>query len=174
MSKTKKTKLNIGSGIRPLSTPENEWADLDIRETIDLMNGKSYTPDIVANCMKIPVKSGTFEEVLAHSVLEHFNKKEFRFCLAEWYRVLKSGGKIVISVPDMKLVAHSLLEAVGQRKVENIINLIYGEQNYLENQHKWGFTEETLGIYLDDAGFENIRRLDGDRYEDELLMSARK
>jgi len=55
-----KTKLNIGSGVRPLNKPGNEWLDLDIR------------PE---DCR--------FGEMLAHSVLEHFYKRDVDKCLSE-------------------------------------------------------------------------------------------
>ena len=161
-----KTKLNVGSGYRPLAKPDNEWEDLDIRESVN--------PTIVADVRHIPRENETYDIVLAHSVLEHFSKREVTECITEWRRVLKTGGQIRISVPDMERVAKDLFETQSELKKQNLINLIYGEQDFSENTHKWGFTEESLGRTLRRAGFVDIERMTPERYSQELFLVATK
>ena len=171
-----KTKLNIGSGARPMNKIDNEWLDLDVRKEIKLENA-IYTPDFVNEADMIPVEDNTFEEVLAHSVLEHISKWDYPRFLKEWYRILQVGGRIRISVPDMYLVAKDLIRAVqskNQQAIKGTINLIYGEQNYSENVHRWGWTEESLSEALKGVGFHNIKRLKGSRYPSELFIEAVK
>lgn len=172
-----KTKLNIGSGVRPLNQPGNAWLDLDVRPIVDLFNHKTYEPDIIADASKIPVEDGRFDELLAHSILEHFSKRDADKYLAEWARVLKPGGRAVISVPDMIAIAKKIITADDtghDRKMYEAINLTYGEQDYPENTHLWGYTFKSLAERLRMAGFSKINRLPADRYDCELLVEAYK
>lgn len=162
----KKTKVNIGSGGRPLATPTNEWDDVDVRPDMN--------PTIVADVRRIPKPNESYDEVWVHSVLEHFQKREIRECLDEWARILKKGGKMTISVPDMKEVAKDLIASASEVTDHNLINLIYGEQDYAENAHKWGFTQKSLTGFLQDAGFDGIVRLPSIRYPQELFLIAIK
>jgi predicted SAM-dependent methyltransferase len=162
----KKTKINIGSGGRPLATPTNEWDDVDVRPEMN--------PTIVADIREIPKPNESYDEVWVHSVLEHFQKREIRDCLKEWARLLKKGGKITISVPDMKMVATDLLKSNSDQTDNNLINLIYGEQDYKENAHKWGFTNKSLINLLREYGFDEFVRLPSTRYPQELLIKAKK
>jgi len=53
--------------------------------------------DIVSDITKIPVKSGTFDNVLCTEVLEHVPHPEL--AVAEIARVLKPGGRLVLTAP---------------------------------------------------------------------------
>ncbi len=48
---------------------------------------------------ELPFKSGSFDQVLLLEVLEHIKPSETFSVLQEVYRVLKTGGKFIISVP---------------------------------------------------------------------------
>ncbi len=156
-----------------MSRPNNEWTDLDIRKEIPLPNHTSYRPDIVADAKEIPIRDNYYKEILAHSILEHFGKREHLNYLKEWYRVLKNGGKLVLSVPDVQRVAKKVLSTSHQKQYE-AINLLYGEQDFKENTHKWGFTEKSLKATLEQIGFKNFKRLRSKRYPEELFITAIK
>ena len=49
-------------------------------------------------------KDNTVDLIYSSHVLEHFVKNEYKDVLLEWYRVLKIGGILRISVPDFKAV----------------------------------------------------------------------
>lgn len=160
----KKTKLNMGSGRKPKFTKDNEWEDVDIRTEMK--------PTIVADIRKIPRDNATYDEILLQSVLEHFGKRQFAGVIREAHRLLKVGGKLIVSVPDMVKVSHTIIE--DPKDVNRTINLIYGEQDYAENQHKWGWTFESLKHDLEIFGFGEIKRLDKVLYDDELRVSVIK
>lgn len=168
-----KRKLNIASGMRPMSKPDNEWIDLDIRDSITIVGNKSYSPDVIADAKQIPYPNEYFVEILSHSILEHIGKNEFISYLTEWFRILKTGGILKLSVPDMKLVAKKLLSEDYRSQYE-AINLIYGEQNYEENFHKWGYTEKSLKMTLEKVGFKNYKRLESVRYPEELFVKVQR
>lgn len=176
-----KTKLNIGSGSRPMNGrlfgKDNEWLDLDFREDIKSIHGFSYKPDVIADASKIPVKDGEYSELLVHSVLEHFSKWELKDYIKEWYRVLRKGGKIVISVPDILKISKGIImysNADNYKAVRSLINLLYGEQNYPGNLHKWGWVKETLKQDLEEIGFFRYTILKSERYTWELCIEAYK
>jgi len=162
----KKTKLNVGSGGRPMATPTNEWDDVDVRPDMN--------PTIVADVRKIPKPNESYDELWIHSVLEHFQKREVNECLQEWARLLKRGGKMTISVPDMKAIAKDLLASNSEITDHNLINLIYGEQDYPQNAHKWGFTEKSLINLMRKHGLDNFKRLPAERYPQELFLIGTK
>jgi predicted SAM-dependent methyltransferase len=177
----KKTKLNIGSGSRPMNgilfNKDNEWLDLDFRKSIKSIHGFNYVPDIIADASHIPAKDNEYSELLVHSVLEHFSKWEFKNYLKEWYRILNNGGKIVISVPDILKISKGIImysNIDNHKAVKSLINLLYGEQNYPGNLHKWGFIKETLKQDLEEIGFSRFRILKSERYTWELCIEAYK
>ena len=58
--------------------------------------------DIVADAQgPFPIESGTFDTVLARHILEHLTPTVK--ALGEWGRVLKNGGRLIITVPNHEL-----------------------------------------------------------------------
>lgn len=156
-----------------MATNINEWEDLDTRAPIKKIDKTFYTPTIVADCRKIPRPDNTYSLVYVHSVLEHFSKWERMDCLREWYRVCNVGGKVWISVPDMRLLAYGLLNGAPEKR-ESVINFIYGEQDYPENAHKWGYIRSSLEHDLFSVGFKGIQFSGPKSYAYEIIAEAQK
>ena len=104
-----------------------------------------------------------FTEIYGSHVLEHFNyANELPAVLKEWYRVLKPGGKLYISVPDLDKLA-ALFINKKQLNLEqrfHVMRMIFGGQVDEYDFHKVGLNQEILQIYLEQAGFENISVVD--------------
>ncbi len=103
-AKKQKTKiLNIGCGtggtikiLEQFGSVEN----VDVSDdAIKLMKKAGYSVTKVSG-IKLPFKEATFNVVGAFDVLEHID--EDVAALAEWMRVLKPGGKVVLTVPAYK------------------------------------------------------------------------
>ncbi|OGI09892.1 MAG: hypothetical protein A2Y40_08520 [Candidatus Margulisbacteria bacterium GWF2_35_9] len=62
-----------------------------------LNTDKSTNPDYLCNAESIPVSDSKFDIVLMTEVLEHLENP--RVVLTEVFRILKPGGKLVITVP---------------------------------------------------------------------------
>jgi len=60
---------------------------------------ESTNPDYLCDAARIPVENDSFDGVILAEVLEHI--KEPKAVLAESFRVLKSGGKLLVTVPFM-------------------------------------------------------------------------
>lgn len=61
-----------------------------------------------------PFDRGVFDYILSEHLIEHLSYNDGRFMLAECFRVLKPGGKIRLSTPDLGMVA-GLLSQGGEK-----------------------------------------------------------
>lgn len=105
---------------------------------------------------------GTFAEVYASHVLEHFDYKEALVAaLREWRRVLVPGGTLRLSVPDIDILAHLLLQRhrldVNQRF--QVMRMIFGGHMDAHDYHLVGLNQEFLSGFLVAAGFEKLLRV---------------
>lgn len=118
---------------------------------------------------------GKFDKAISHHVLEHFGFGDTQDVLKEWQRILKPGGEIEITVPDLGTFA----EAIVNRGLDTYtMGGIYGDQgqgywqqpayggyddvrflahSYQHNHHKAGFTAQALMGILSAAGFVEIK-----------------
>jgi predicted SAM-dependent methyltransferase len=83
-------KLNLGSGVRPISG----WINADLtpwRKSIVYMDATKPLP--------LPSASMTF--VYSEHMIEHIDYEQARVCLQEAFRVLRPGGYVRIATPDL-------------------------------------------------------------------------
>ncbi len=106
----------------------------------------------------------TFAALYASHVLEHFSyQNEILAVLQEWKRVLIPGGKLYLSVPDLDTLA----QLFTQREVLSpddrymVMRIMFGGQTTDYDFHKVGLYCECLTAFLNEANFENIRKVDG-------------
>lgn len=163
-----KTVLNVGCGQRAISIlgsslPAEGWRELrlDIDPKVD--------PDIVASMTDMaPVPDGSVDAVWSSHNLEHLDPHEAPVALREFLRVLKPGGTLLLTVPDLqavaKLVAEERLdETLYQSNNGPILPLdvVYGYGPALAAgnrfmAHRSGYTPNLLGRLLQEAGFEPV------------------
>jgi len=103
-------------------------------------------------------KDNSADEIYACHVLEHFGRHEYMFVLQRWFDVLKPGGLIRISVPDLEAVFYQY--ANKNFSLSQLMGFIYGGQTYNENYHYVGFDFNTLKEDLELIGFRNISKWD--------------
>lgn len=106
------------------------------------------------------------DEVLMSHVLEHFSYLHTGMVLAQVHSWMKSGGRLMVEVPDGEKVLELALESLRRRhKVQssvevegdNWVLLVYGAQIHEGEYHKTGFTPESLREHLESVGFEIVR-----------------
>jgi predicted SAM-dependent methyltransferase len=105
---------------------------------------------------------GCFAEVYASHVLEHFDYNgALMQVLAEWHRVLAPGGVLRLSVPDLDILAHLLLQRhvldVNQRF--QVMRMIFGGHTHEHDHHHVGLNQDFMSAFLDRVGFVNLQRV---------------
>jgi predicted SAM-dependent methyltransferase len=118
--------------------------------------------DYVGNCNDLSFLAGSScSEVYASHVLEHLGYNgELQKTLKDIHRVLKPGGRLRASVPDLetlcKLFLHPSLDGPGRF---HIMRMMFGGRTTNYDVHYVGLTFEFLGTFLQEAGFHDIRRV---------------
>lgn len=104
----------------------------------------------------------TFNELYASHILEHFSyTRDLNLVLREWCRILKPGGRIRISVPDMETLAQLFInKSLSFRERFLVMRMMFGGQSNDYDFHQVGFDFEIISLYLRTNGFENIRRIE--------------
>ena len=160
-----KTVLHVGSGtetaerLHPLFRGE-EWKEL--RLDID----PNVLPDIVNSITDMKnVEDNSVEGLWSSHNLEHLFAHEVPIALAEFFRVLKPKGIVLVAVPDIQAVAVE----VAKGNLEDLlytspagpisaIDVLWGFRRSISQgnhymAHKTGFTEASLKKKMEDAGF---------------------
>jgi predicted SAM-dependent methyltransferase len=105
---------------------------------------------------------GTFGELYASHVLEHFDYKDALLrALREWHRVLAPGGVLRLSVPDIDILAHLLLQrhTLDANQRYQVMRMIFGGHVDAHDYHLVGLNQEFLGGFLQAAGFDRLQRV---------------
>jgi predicted SAM-dependent methyltransferase len=97
-------------------------------------------------------------EVYASHVLEHLSyQQEISDVLLEFHRILKPGGRLRISVPDLETLCRLFLEPqLTTRDKYEVMRMIYGGQLDPYDRHLTGMSFEILGDFMHHAGFQQI------------------
>jgi predicted SAM-dependent methyltransferase len=144
-------RLNLGSGLTPIPG----FVNVDALEDLPGV-------DVVADIgQRLPFEDGAAELVYASHLLEHFPTEEVPQLLAEWRRVLRPGGTLLVAVPDLEVVASMMVERRGWFTPPHgpWLGVIYGGQKDAYDFHKTGFTAPWLAHLLRETGFGEIRRV---------------
>ncbi|MDX6537208.1 MAG: hypothetical protein QOD37_1549 [Gaiellales bacterium] len=155
-------KINIGSGAVPLPGFVNVDALPDAPGV-----------DVVADISeRLPFDDGSADTIYAAHILEHFPTDTVPGLLADWRRVLRDGGELLVAVPDLEVIARTLMDREGWFTPPHNpwLGAIYGGQKDEYDFHKTGFTAVWLASLLNDAGFGEVKRVT--RFEDVGMNDA--
>lgn len=106
----------------------------------------------------LPFDDDTAEEIAAIHVVEHFFITEIAGILAEWRRVLKPAGRLVIELPCWDKV-QALVSAGAP---ENMTRwALYGEpkthKDGIPALHKWCWSRGEMAGILEHVGFTGVQ-----------------
>lgn len=132
----KKQKVILDLGCGPLHFDfkgEGQVITCDIRE--------ECSPDKRVDLRQLPFPPDFADVVFSSHTLEHFPRAEVKDVLKEWIRVLKPGGELRLILPDLAWAAQRIQEGIVN---VDVLNVLYGSQEYEQNFHQVGFTAESL------------------------------
>ncbi len=171
------TVLNVGCGYALRQRLHNRFLRPEWRE-IRLDIDPAVQPDILCSITDIsPIASDTVDAVWSSHNLEHIHRHEVPTALAEFIRVLKPGGLLLLTLPDLQqvaeLVAADHLEDEAYMSPSGSVtplDMIFGHtpslaRGYPFMAHKTGFTQRSLQKLLEDAGFAEVRVRRGGRFD---------
>jgi SAM-dependent methyltransferase len=156
--------LHVGCGApgKEKLPPEFRAGWREIRLDID----PEVSPDFVASMTDMTVISDSaVDAVYSSHNLEHLYPHEVPVALREMRRVLKPEGFVMIRLPDLQEVARHVAEGkledplyVSPMGPIAPLDIMFGHRSSLANgntfmAHRTGFTGETLGAALINAGF---------------------
>ena len=149
-------KLNLGCGGKYMPGYVN----------IDKVAWGSRDPDIIADVLNLDMYAdGVVDHIHAYGLLEHVPPWDTVRALREWFRVLRPGGTIHLEVPDLERIFESWFVR-GDLSEQLAINYIFGGNKmpnkvYPDQHHLTGFTLSRLASVMSEAGFADIRRVEG-------------
>nr|WP_315472181.1 methyltransferase domain-containing protein [uncultured Undibacterium sp.] len=159
-------------GSLPLFFQSAQW--IEIRLDID----PHVQPDILGSITDLSaVADASVDAIWSSHNLEHINSFEVPIALAEFRRVLKPSGFVLITVPDLRAVAryvanNDLDETLYQSAAGPIaaMDIMFGHQASLASGHQYmahrtGFSANLLGKVLLAAGFSEVRVHEGQRWD---------
>jgi len=144
-------RLHIGG-----KEPHPDWKIVDVEPRPEV--------DFVCNAANLEqFADDSVEAIYASHVLEHFYyniDNELLNTLKEWQRVLKPGGQLLISVPDLRTLCWLYLNPSATLMDRlKIMRMMFGGQVNEYDVHKVGLDFDTLGMYVEAAGFQDYEQV---------------
>lgn len=138
---TRLAKLNKGRKLVKLDIGSGGYSSDDTFLSVDL-----YTEaDIIAPMWDIPLPNESVDVIFSSQALEHVGKNDVLPTLREWERLLKSGGRLQLIVPDLEWACQWWL---ANQTTGWPMDVIYGNQKHEGEFHKTGFSQKILLNYF--------------------------
>ena len=100
------------------------------------------------------------EEVYASHVLEHIGLAKIAGTFNGLQRILKKGGKLYISVPNLDTITKIFVQLPEGQDKYNIMTMIYGGQTDSHDFHYIGYWPNLLFSILINAKFKRYERVE--------------
>ncbi len=100
-----------------------------------------------ANAIKLPFKEKSFDIIICSELLEHLREGMDKDALREMARILKPGGRILITVPSLE----------GVRSASRLRNLGHADESGGEYHYRAGYSYKEIESMVKDIPDLNIR-----------------
>ena len=150
-------KLNLGCGDKLI----NGYINVDL-----VTERAGVTPDVNCDIRKLTVFDTEYaDEILAVHVIEHFWRWEVEDILAEWVRVLKPNGKLILECPNLISACEEFLKdpeagSSPNQKGQKTMWVFYGDPRWRDPLmvHRWGYTPKSLATIMNAAGLSQLKQ----------------
>ena len=129
--------------------------DRKVYGAIGLDCRRTKAVDVIADAIRLPFKSESFDRICSIHTIEHFSHREVQYVINEWVRVLKREGTIEIRCPWLRMRAFLFFLNPTRENIQHI----YGGQVHERSYHKCGFSFGLLKDLLRSAGIVKIKRV---------------
>jgi len=140
-----KQKLNLGCGL----DYKQGWINIDAVAEVH--------PDLIHDLNQpLPFENGSVDEILAQDILEHFTKEDLESVVGEISRVLSTGGKLMVRVPNLDDIIERFSD---DKEVRN--EFLYGTtaQTGIFGAHKVGLTAQSIVALMLEHGL-TVEKID--------------
>lgn len=150
--------LDLGGGdgwfISQLVNPKNVTViDLN-KEGLEKNRSKKK---IFGNLTDIKLKSKSFSQITLFEVIEHIEKEGDRIKIfSNAYRLLKKGGKLIISTPNYNRLSTQLRSIIGKKR-KYPYPVAKEKGVYFTDWHYFEYAEKTIKKDLEKVGFKKIK-----------------
>lgn len=146
MPLAKPLKLNLGSG----SNKIKGFTNVDCED--------SCKPDLLFNFINnnLPFKKNSVDEIVMFHTIEHIQKRLHEHILTDCFRVLKVGGRLLLSYPNFK-ECYKRWESNHLGKKEFWHATMFGRQLYPSDHHVCAMDPPELEALLRTRGFDRIK-----------------
>ena len=130
--------------------------------------------DMRADVSDLPFDAEKVQLIEAYHLIEHFDYIHCKYVLSEWFRILKSGGTLILETPDLTETHRKFAESKPETQ-RITLQWIFGIDSR-GMVHRTGFTFELLRSLLAEIGFDGILRPDAQThtYEPGMRVECRK
>lgn len=103
----------------------------------------------------LPLKDDCAEELHSYHFIEHVYRWEAPALVAEFRRLLKPAGKLVLELPNIAAAAQNLLAGMNDQMA---MWPLYGDPEHRDPYmcHRWGYTPQTITALLQAHGFGSV------------------
>lgn len=160
--------LHVGCGAASRSAIPRRWRGESWRH-VRLDIDPAVQPDVIGDIRDMPaVANASVDVVFSSHNLEHVYAHEVPSVLGEFRRVMKPGGTVCVTLPDLQEVARHVVEGRLEQPLYtspsgpiSALDVLYGfnkalTRGHLFMAHKTGFTADSLEAALVRAGFVNV------------------
>ena len=129
---------------------------------------KDSGAEIISDMIDLPeLLKGTVDAIRCRHALEHLEIAEARRALQTWKTFLKPGAVLNIIVPDLEFHAHQFLGKLESSFSDQHTHAMVGFYGWCGSDrggsqwdnHRWGYSFETLEAELNEFGYMNIIRV---------------
>lgn len=145
---------------------DNYTLDASDRPVWDTRIEMGVLPHFVMSITHMPdFRDEMWDAIKIHHVLEHLSENEARHAMHELNRILVPGGVLDIEVPDLDRIFEEWVNETTPKA--ELMQWIFSEDlpdipHPWLNNHRFGYTQETLAALLNEYGFDADERLPSD------------